>query len=352
MSVLRAPTSGPVAAWLFVLAAMVASMVLLGGLVRVTGSGLSIVRWDLVTGILPPLSAADWEAAFRDYQASPEYRLVNSWMGLEDFRRIFWWEWAHRMLGRSLGVAFVLPLVVFWWTGRIAPVWRARLALLLLLGALQGMIGWLMVRSGLIDEPRVSPYLLATHLLLAFILFGLLLDLAQKAWLSPKPGRAPWIAWLLLALIMVQIVYGAFVAGAHAGLVYNDWPLMDGGFLPPPPIALEPAWRSFFEDPGTAQFLHRTIAYGILALSIALAWLSRDRLAMLLCLLIFGQAALGIVTLINVTPPGLAIGHQFGAVAVFAAATLLLGRLRVSSQRRASASDPLSRPETLGKTSL
>ncbi len=305
-----------VEAWLYGVLALVASMVVLGGLTRLTGSGLSIVRWDLVAGVLPPLSQAGWEEAFRQYRQIPEYSEVNAWMELDDFRRIFWWEWAHRLLGRLVGLAYAIPLLAFWLRDRLPRHLRGRLVLLLFLGGLQGAVGWWMVRSGLADRVDVSPARLAVHLALAFLIMGLLLDAALRI-RRPPPVRGPLD--LLLALVFLQIVVGAFVAGTGAGRVYNDWPWMNGVVLPPEAFDLRPVWRNWFENHALVQFVHRLLAYLVLALAVLLAWragvgagVRRTILAAVVL-----QAVLGIVALRAGVPLLLAALHQWGAVALF-----------------------------------
>lgn len=322
----------PVAAWLLAVAAGVAGMILLGGLVRVTGSGLSIVEWEPVVGIMPPLSARDWERAFAAYRESPEFAAVNSWMTLDDFRTIFWWEWAHRFLGRLLGAAYLLPLLWFAWRRQLRREWAGRLLLLLVLGASQGVIGWLMVRSGLSGHPQVSPYLLALHLGMAFLLLGLLLDLAWTL-LRDRPvaasrARRPVIADVLLVLLFAQILAGALVAGTQGGLVFNDWPLMGGAVFPERTLALDPAWRALFEDPGLAQFAHRLLAYLVLALALILVVQVGSTGTVALGAIVIVQVLLGIATLVLMAPPVLAIAHQAGAVATFSVTVLVRRGLR------------------------
>ena len=302
--------------WLLSVLLLVAAMVVLGGLTRLTGSGLSIVRWDLVSGILPPLSGEAWEAAFRRYRQIPEFREQNAWMQLADFRRIFWWEWAHRLLGRITGLAYAVPLFVLLLRRRVPRPLRGRLFLLLLLGGLQGVVGWWMVRSGLVDRVDVSPYRLAVHLGLAFLLLGLLLDtLLRLRWPAVRRSRLD----PLLALLFLQILLGAFVAGTGAGRVYADWPLMNGVLLPAEAFDLRPVWRNLFENHALVQFVHRGCAYLLLVVALfhALpagpgAGLRRAILAGMLL-----QAGLGILALRSGLALELAVAHQFGAVLLF-----------------------------------
>ena len=302
--------------WLYAVLALLAAMVVLGGLTRLTGSGLSIVRWDLVSGVLPPLSAADWEEAFRLYRRIPEFAEQNSWMELDDFRRIFWWEWAHRLLGRLIGVVYAVPLLFFAVRGRIPRPLLPRLIVLFVLGALQGLIGWWMVRSGLEDRIDVSPYRLAVHLGLAFVIMGLLLDAAMRL---RRPSPAKSAMDLFAGLLLLQIIAGAFVAGTGAGRVYTDWPLMNGAILPPEAFDLEPLWRNLFENHALVQFAHRLLAYLALATALFLA-LRRgpaSGVRWMILVAVVAQAVLGIVALRAGATLPLAAAHQFGAVVLF-----------------------------------
>ena len=318
-----------VVVWLACVAFLVAGMVVLGGLVRVTGSGLSIVEWNLVRGILPPLTATAWEELFAAYRQTPEYRTYNSWMELADFRTIFWWEWAHRIGGRVVGAAYAIPLVIFVGCGMIGRQWYVRLAVLFFLGAAQGGVGWWMVRSGLADNPQVSPYRLAIHLSLAFLLLGLLLDTSLRVRKGTKRAsqRIP-LADLLVGLVLLQVAVGALVAGNKAGLIFNDWPLMSGRFFPPPTLQLDPVWRMLFEDPGWIQFTHRTLGYLVLAAALWLVRQTNSKWAWALCALILTQVVLGIATLLTGVPPGLAVLHQFGSVCVVSLAVVVRMRLQ------------------------
>lgn len=254
--------------WLLAVAALVIATVLVGGATRLTESGLAIVQWKPVTGILPPLSPQAWQAEFEKYQAIPQYREFNRGMSLADFKTIYWWEWTHRLLGRLTGAAFLLPYLFFLWRGWIEPAWRARLWAIFALGAFQGAVGWWMVASGLSDRVSVSQYWLAFHLTLDCLIYAALLWAAQR--LAPRPAidaprriRASAVA--LLILVLVQIYLGALVAGLDAGLTYNTWPLIDGALVPSAARLwfLEPAWHNIFENDLTAQFDHRMAAYAL-----------------------------------------------------------------------------------------
>ncbi len=327
------PTLRAVETWLYGVLVLLAAMVVLGGLTRLTGSGLSIVRWDLVSGVLPPFSAADWEEAFRLYRRIPEYTEQNTWMKLDDFQRIFWWEWAHRLLGRLIGVVYAIPLLFFALRERIPRSLLPRLLLLLVLGALQGLIGWWMVRSGLEDRIDVSPYRLAVHLGLAFVIMGLLLDAAMRL---RRPSPSPSAMDLLLGLLFLQIVAGAFVAGTGSGRVYTDWPLMNGAILPPEAFDLRPLWRNLFENHALVQFVHRLLAYLVLATALALA-LRRgpgSGVRWMILAAVAAQAALGVLALRADAALPLAAAHQFGAVVLFLLAVRSRGAV---SEERAPA---------------
>jgi cytochrome c oxidase assembly protein subunit 15 len=339
----RAPGRRGVALWLFAVAAIIVGMVTLGGLTRITGSGLSITEWDPIMGTIPPLDAAQWHDAFAKYQQIPQYRLENHGMSLEAFKAIFWWEWTHRLLGRLLGVVFFVPFVWFAWTGAIARREWPRMLLLFALGGLQGFVGWWMVESGLETRVAVSQYRLAIHLGVAIILLGAILWTALEYLHPPADARskvkatraAAW-AYALVALVYVQMLLGALVAGLHAGLVYNTWPSMDGRVFPENPFSVAPWWRSFFEDPGLAQFDHRIGAYTVLAAALMLSFRIRSikpgvqavNAAGVVAVLTLFQVGLGIVTLVSQAPLALAAAHQVTAAALFCAAVWLAYEVR------------------------
>ena len=312
-----------VTVWLLFMACAVAAMVSIGGITRLTESGLSMVEWRPLVGWLPPLSEAEWQRVFALYRETPEFRQVNFAIDLEGFRQIFWWEYVHRLWGRLLGVFFILPLVWFWLRGRIDRRLRPRLALLLALGALQGLIGWWMVRSGLADRPDVSAARLAVHLGMALVIFALLVwTLLDRT--RPQEGRRPLPSWLLLGLIAVAIVSGALVAGTNGGLIYNSFPLMDGALVPEDYRSGRSWAADALENPVTAQFHHRWLAVAAL-LAVVAAWLRAGgpRAPMaehLLLAAVLLQAGLGLATLLAVVPLGLAALHQLGAVLLLAAA--------------------------------
>ena len=322
---------GPVRLWLYAMAALVLLMVVVGGATRLTESGLSITSWKPIAGILPPLSDADWGAEFEAYKQIPQYSAVNSWMGIEDFKSIFWWEWAHRFLGRFLGFAFAVPFLVFLAQKRFSWNLAAPLALLFVLGGFQGFLGWWMVTSGLSELTSVSQYRLAAHLFAAALLFIALIWVARR--LRPGPGGsgAGWLVAGLLLLLLLQIAAGAFVAGIDAGMGYNTWPLMDGALIPRGLDAIQPLWKNLFENALTVQFIHRFIAYLIVVYAALLLWrqsrhgfAGADGWLPRIALLILLQVGLGIATLLSMVPISLALSHQALAFMLVGAVTAYL----------------------------
>jgi len=321
--------------WLYAVAALVVAIVLVGGATRLTESGLSITEWSPVLGALPPLGEAQWLVEFEKYKEIPHYQVVNPGMSFDDFKVIYWWEWGHRLLGRLIGLAFAIPFLAFWLTGRIDRILAPRLAGLLALGAAQGVLGWYMVKSGLVDRVSVSQYRLAAHLTLAVVI------LAAILWVALGTGRARAkatetgagrVALALLGLVLVQVAAGGFVAGLRAGMGYNTWPLIDGAVIPAGLGIMEPWWRNLFENALTVQFAHRMLAYGIALAALANAavlWRQGSDLrasAMLLAAAVLAQSAIGIAALITQVPMGLALAHQAGALMVVAAAVWHLHR--------------------------
>ncbi len=308
--------------WLLGVALLVLAMITVGGATRLTDSGLSITEWQPLLGAIPPLTDAHWHEAFEKYRQIPQYHLVNKGMSLEEFQFIYWWEWGHRFLGRIIGLAFALPFAAFWALGALRPGEPLKMAGVLALGGLQGVIGWYMVKSGLVDRVDVSQYRLALHLTVAFVILALLIWLALGIGRAETRGPArPRIARLpavIIGLIFLQVIVGAFVASLQGGLVYNTWPTMNGAFVPDDLLALEPWYHNPFENPVTAQFIHRLIAYAIVAAVAVEAWRvydSPEKLdlrgsAALLLAAVIGQAALGIWTLLHAVPIGLGIAHQ------------------------------------------
>jgi cytochrome c oxidase assembly protein subunit 15 len=304
-------------------------LVMLGGATRLTGSGLSMVEWEPVTGIIPPTSEETWMREFNAYRQSPEYQKVNRGMSLDDFKVIYWFEFGHRLLARSLGLVFALPLAWFLWRGWIPRRLRWPLLGLLGLGALQGWMGWYMVQSGLVDIPRVSPYRLAAHLSLALIIFSFMFRLALGLLMPAEHRPHPMRRWTIALLVMtaLTVFVGAFVAGLRAGFVYNDFPFMAGRVIPEGILGLEPMWRNFFENTATVQFMHRILGISTLALVIV-AWFRQRahpldvgarRAFHVLLAIVTLQVVLGIATLMLYVPVTLGTLHQGVAVLVLGA---------------------------------
>jgi heme a synthase len=335
--------------WLYAVAALVFVMVLVGGATRLTESGLSITEWQPVTGVLPPLNDAQWHAEFEKYRATPQYRQLNAGMSLAAFQTIYWWEWAHRLIGRAIGFAFALPFAWFLWRGWIPQRQRAALWVILGLGALQGAIGWWMVASGLADRVEVSQYRLAAHLVLACLIYAAVAWTASR-WEGEGPSRDlaqatdtdRWIfvrcgAVGLLVLVLLQIYLGALVAGLRAGYAYNTWPLIDGALLPQGSRLFfdVPFWRNFFENPLTVQFDHRILGYAIWLLAL-LHLFNVARVtkagplltgAAFFATAVTVQAALGIWTLVAVVPLPLALMHQAMAMVTLTFAVIHVARV-------------------------
>jgi cytochrome c oxidase assembly protein subunit 15 len=321
--------------WLYAVAALVLAMVLVGGATRLTESGLSITEWKPVMGVLPPLSPDAWQAEFEKYQAIPQYRALNSGMSLDQFKTIYWWEWTHRLLGRVIGAAYLLPFLFFLWRGFVAPSLRPLLCFIFGLGALQGAVGWWMVASGLADRVEVSQYRLATHLLLAGLIYVALVWTAQRVGERNAeflPGRIRAGAFGLLVLVLAQIYLGALVAGLRAGYAYNTWPLINGALVPDAArlFFATPLWRNFFENILTVQFNHRMLAYVIFAVAllhtIDVARTVKEHAPRISARVLFAaivlQIALGVATLLWVVPLPLALSHQAMAMLVLTAATV------------------------------
>lgn len=334
-----------VAGWLMLCAAVVFGMILLGGVTRLTNSGLSMVEWKPLMGAIPPLSEEAWQATFDKYKAYPEYQKVNRGMSLDGFKSIFMYEYLHRLLGRLIGVLFFFPMVYFMVRQRVPAGLQPKLWLLFLLGGCQGLLGWYMVKSGLVSDPRVSQYRLTAHMGLAVIIYAYMLWLVFDLLLG-KPGRVgargggrgplAGTSLVLVGLVYCMILSGALVAGTDAGFAYSTWPLMGTSFIPPGLYSGDPAWLDAFEDITTIQFNHRMFAYGltlVIAVFATLAWrrvpVPRVRLgAVLLVLALCVQLALGISTLLLHVPVALAAAHQGGAVLLLSAALFLAHALR------------------------
>ncbi len=308
-----------VAAWLFACAALAFLVVLIGGVTRLTRSGLSIVEWQPLVGALPPLTQADWEALFAKYRETPEFRQVNFSMTLEGFKRIFWWEYIHRLLARLIGVVFLLPYLYFLVRKNLDRPLAWKLGGIFLLGALQGTVGWYMVKSGLVDDPKVSPVRLTLHLGLALAIFSAELWLAMQL-LAPKQ-RFDGFALFLPVIVFLMALSGGMVAGLRAGYAYNTFPLMNGQIVPPEVMLLEPWWRNFVYNMATVQLVHRAFFWALAVLVLVAWWRNRESAAGNALLLTFAvQASLGIATLLTGVPVGLGSAHQGGAVLVLAAA--------------------------------
>jgi cytochrome c oxidase assembly protein subunit 15 len=333
----RAP---PVALWLLAVALLVLAMVVVGGATRLTGSGLSITEWKPISGVIPPLSEQAWMAEFRNYQRIPQDRYVNQGMSLEAFKGIFWWEWAHRLLGRLMGVVFAVPFLVFLVRRQLPRrlIWRC--VVLFALGGLQGLVGWWMVKSGLEARVTVAPERLATHLGLALILYAALIWTALEAWSgearAAPPSRWPAVAVGLAILVYIQCLLGALVAGNQAGLVYNDWPLMNGAVFPKAYWS-QGGLRSLIHSQAAVQFDHRLVAYVLVAAAVgAAAFAVRSRQPATQTRLLFlglagavaMQAILGVVTLMTRAPLALSALHQVMAALVLAVAVTLAWRAR------------------------
>ncbi|MFA7387430.1 MAG: COX15/CtaA family protein [Thiohalobacteraceae bacterium] len=326
-----------VAAWLLVCCAMVFGMVVLGGVTRLTGSGLSMVEWDPIFGVVPPLTEQAWQEVFDQYRASPEYQKVNVHMEVDDFKSIYWFEFAHRLLGRAIGTVFLVPFLFFLWRGWLQRPLIPKLVVMFVLGGLQGALGWYMVASGLVDNPHVSQYRLTAHLLMAFLIYGFMLWVALDLLAGPRePPQARAStpsaggAWGFLWLLVITIGSGGLVAGLKAGYAYSTFPLMDGHLVPKAIFLLEPRWRNFFENIATVQFDHRLLATLVLVGATAL-WLSARRLparlrlrSHLVLTMVAIQIALGISTLLLHVPIALASLHQAGALLLFTATLYLL----------------------------
>lgn len=358
---LPASSRRAIAFWLLACCATVFLTLIVGGVTRLTRSGLSIVEWQPLIGAIPPLSAGDWQMLFGKYQQTPEFLLRNHDMTLDGFKTIFWWEWAHRLLGRLIGAIFLLPYLWFLVRGHLRGPLAWKMIGFFLLGGLQGAMGWYMVKSGLVDDPRVSQYRLAAHLGLAFLIFGLMAWTALGL-LAPHAqklgaGRTATgsasastlnesrqtgvrrLGTVLVALTFLQVLSGALVAGIHAGLAYNTFPLMNGRLLPPEAFLLDPLWLNFFSNMALVQFDHRLLAGVLLLLVPLFAWRSaRDfpasrGLAIALVVWLGVQISLGIGTLMMRVPVSLAAAHQAGAMILFALLILINHAIRRDPQQ-------------------
>jgi cytochrome c oxidase assembly protein subunit 15 len=333
LSTKDAPRHPWVGAWLLVIAFFVFAMVLVGGATRLTESGLSITEWKPISGALPPMNAADWERVFAQYRETTQYQMLNRGMTLPEFQSIFWWEWSHRLLGRVIGVVFAVPLIVFWVRGRL----KGRLLpviILFALGGLQGFVGWLMVQSGLSGRTEVNSLWLAGHLAVAFIIMALALWLALDAFGWPrkesKLGAPRWGPLALLALIFVQVMFGALLAGARGGAAYPDWPMIGHEWIPSSAFSLEPFVRNFTDNHATQHLMHRTTGYLVALSAMAIAALAGLRgtgaargAGVAVGVFALCQATLGVATILLLDPLALALAHQAGAAILWATAAVL-----------------------------
>src|SRR5438477_3337966 len=348
-SISAQPISGDRAVrwWLLAVAALIALMVLVGGATRLTESGLSIVEWKPVAGTLPPLNEAQWVQAFEGYKAIPQYRELNAGMSLAEFKTIFWWEWSHRLLGRFIGVAYLLPFLWFLWRGALGRELKRRLWLIFGLGALQGAVGWWMVASGLTQRVEVSQYRLATHLVLALLIYAAIVWTLRRLTVRPQLAanvRLKITSVALLALVFLQLYFGALVAGLRAGRVFNTWPDIDGAFIPSAARLFfeDPWWRNLFDNTLTVQFEHRMTAYALLVLALlhaidvsaARAGSAVVRGAWWLVAAITLQATLGVLTLLHQVPIELALTHQAVAIVVLTLAIFQAERLMARRTER------------------
>jgi cytochrome c oxidase assembly protein subunit 15 len=334
----------PIIIWLLTGCLLIAAMVVIGGITRLTGSGLSITQWKLVTGTLPPLNEAQWMQEFDEYKLTPQFQKINSHFELEDFKNIYWWEYFHRLVGRTIGLIFLIPFLYFLLRKKLERSLIPKLLIVFFLGGLQGFIGWYMVSSGLVDNPYVAHYRLALHLVTAFITFGYTLWIALSLASSPAPlqrrgeNTTPRFvrnfSWVILLTVILQLIYGAFVAGTKAGFIYNTFPLMGNSFIPSEMGTLQPAWLNLFENMVTLQFIHRNIAY-VLTILVILLWIYSLRTKLqpalhsavqLMMLIVLFQMVLGIITILNLhlNPVFLGSLHQFGALMVFTVSVYLL----------------------------
>ena len=330
-----------VACWLLACAALVFAIVVVGGATRLTRSGLSIVEWQPLVGAIPPLSQADWQELFAKYRETPEFRLVNHDMTLAGFKRIFWWEYFHRLLGRLIGVVFLVPFLYFAFTRQLNRSLAWKLAGVFVLGGLQGALGWYMVKSGLVDDPRVSHFRLTAHLGLALAIFAAQFWIALGL-LKKKTAASPWLLALPAALFLMALT-GGMVAGLRAGYAYNTFPLMNGHVVPPEILMLEPWWRNFLYNMAAVQFVHRAFFWA-LAVAIPIVWwrYRASRAAHFLMAAFVLQATLGISTLLLGVPVALGTAHQGGAVLLLAAALWTAhSACAIPAKHAASASSPL-----------
>ena len=324
--------------WLLTGCILIFIMVIIGGITRLTDSGLSISNYKLITGTIPPLNETEWQEAFELYQQYPEYQKLHSHFTLEDFKGIYFWEWLHRLLGRLIGMVFIIPFLYFLFTKQLNKETIKKCLILLVLGGFQGFLGWYMVKSGLVDRPDVSHFRLAAHLTTAFLTFAATLWVALDLLFPEKKPINITFRNLIIgsyALLLIQIIYGAFVAGLKAGLLHNHWPLMnEDKFMHETVYILEPFYKNLIENPSGIQFIHRTLAYLVVG-SIFVLWFKSREMSItvlqkkgvnMLLLLVGVQFLLGVLTIIYAVPLWLGIAHQIGAFFLLSAMTFTLHR--------------------------
>ena len=338
------PDHRAIALWLLACCAVIFGMIILGGVTRLTGSGLSMVEWAPIMGILPPLNQAEWQEAFLLYQQYPEYQLKNFHMSVDDFKSIFWFEYGHRLLGRSIGIIFLLPFLYFLFRGKIEKALTPKLIFMFVLGGLQGLMGWYMVKSGLVNDPHVSQYRLTAHLGLAVLIYaymfwvalGLLHPKLNDSMIRPDTeNKIRRLSSIIIGIVIITLLSGGFVAGTRAGFAFNTFPLMDGKLIPDGLFEQSPLWRNFFENIVTVQFDHRVLAT-LLFIVIPVFWLKTGKIQLqplantgrhLLLAALFLQITLGISTLLLVVPVALAAAHQAGAIVLLTAALFVSQQL-------------------------
>ncbi|TAL62705.1 MAG: heme A synthase [Bacteroidetes bacterium] len=334
----------PVMVWLFSGCFLIYAMVVIGGITRLTGSGLSITKWKVVTGTLPPLSEDAWQKEFDAYKQIPQYKLINSNFELSDFKQIYFWEYLHRLLGRVIGIVFIVPFIWFWVKKKLPNGFLKKALVLFALGGFQGFLGWFMVSSGLSENVYVSHYRLAIHLISAFAVFGVTFWFAMD--LTPPPTPSPQergehhllkkISMLLFSVVILQIIYGAFVAGLKAGYGYPTWPKMGNEWVPDDVVALEPVWKNFMEGHAGIQFIHRYLAYVVVLIVGIIFYRAREmqitseqkKIINALGIIVLAQFILGVFTLVYGVPIVIAVLHQTGAFFLFATTLLLIHRSR------------------------
>jgi heme a synthase len=331
----------PIIIWLFAGCLLIYAMVVIGGITRLTHSGLSMVEWNMIVGSLPPMSDAEWQVPFEKYQQTPEYKVINTQFTLDEFKSIYWWEYIHRFLGRMIGVVFIIPFLYFYFTKKLDKTLFRKMIVLLGLGAFQGILGWFMVKSGLQKEPSVSHFRLAAHLISAFTVFGFTFWFALDL-LYPKAVEQNQIsikvkryARITFAVIVLQIVYGAFVAGLKAGLFYNTFPHMGDRYIPETAYAGDSFFQNFFENPAGVQFVHRYIAY-LVVIMVVYVWEKSRKINLSklqhkasnwMVSIVFVQFLLGIITLLYAVPVTMGVLHQTGAFFLFASSLVFMHSL-------------------------